>query len=180
MAAVAIETLRVAMGGAQHPFPVVSLVDRRKTPARRKQFALTRGLERVLYGVTSGRSTGAWAAHLAKHDLEDAVLVADKAAVAAGTLTQAELDAGASHVPAPCPCPRPPSGRRTWHVRLPSAPCGVRVRVPCVCMGRGPSAYRDSRMCDCGLTGSRVSPTPSPAPAVSRRACVSRCGFSRT
>lgn len=98
MATVAVETLRVTMGAAAattHPFPVVSLVDRRKTPARRKQFALTRGIERVLYGVTTSRSTGAWAAHLARHDLEDAVLVADKAAVEAEILTQAELDAGA-------------------------------------------------------------------------------------
>ena len=95
--AIAVQTLTVALRGAQHPFPVVSLVDRRaakrKTPARRKQFALTRGIERLLYGVTS-KSTGAWAAHLDKHDLEEAVLVADKAAVDAGVLLQAELDAG--------------------------------------------------------------------------------------
>ena len=66
--AIAVQTLTVALRGAQHPFPVVSLVDRRKTPARRKQFGLTRGIERLLYGVTS-KSTGAWAAHLDKHDL---------------------------------------------------------------------------------------------------------------
>ena len=91
--ALAIQTLSVSLHGAQHPFPVVSLVDRRKTPARRKQFALTRGIERLLYGVTS-RSTGAWAAHLDKHDLEESVLVADKAAVEAGVLLQDEFDAG--------------------------------------------------------------------------------------
>ena len=97
--AIAVQTLTVALRGAQHPFPVVSLVDRRKTPARRKQFGLTRGIERLLYGVTS-KSTGAWAAHLDKHDLEDAVLVADKAAVEAGVLLQAELDAGERPQPA--------------------------------------------------------------------------------
>ena len=91
--AIAVQTLTITLRGAQHPFPVVSLVDRRKTPARRKQFGLTRGIERVLYGVTS-KSTGAWAAHLDKHDLEESVLVADKAAVEAGVLLQAELDAG--------------------------------------------------------------------------------------
>ena len=107
--AVVTETLNIALRGEEHAFPVLSLVDRRKRPARRKQFALTRGIERLLYGVT-GRSTGAWAAHLDKHDHEEAVLVADKATVQEGVLTQAELDAGADP-PAQSRTPPPPFAR---------------------------------------------------------------------
>ena len=106
---IAVETLRVALRGAEHAFPIVTLTDRRKKPARRKAFALVRGIEQVLYGVTT-RSTGAFWAHLAKHDHEEAVLVADRAAVDAGVLTDAELAAGARALP----LRRPRLAHRPW------------------------------------------------------------------
>ena len=146
----ALQTLTVALHGVQHPFPVVSLTDRRKKPARRKQFALTRGIERMLYGVTS-RSTGAWAAHLDKHDLEESVLVADKVAVEAGVLLQAELDAGA--------CPRPLCRRR--RPPLPLATC----RLPSAraqCSARCAAWWTSKPEAACVARRSCRSASPSP------------------
>ena len=96
--AVPAETLTVHLGEQAHPFPTLSLVDRRgrKATWRSKVWVLVRGIERVLYGVQPGsRSTGRFATFLSSCTLRDAVLVAEKARVADATLTQPELDAGA-------------------------------------------------------------------------------------
>lgn len=93
---VPVETLTVTLRGQTHPFPTLAFVDRRgRKPWRPKTWVLVRGLERVLYGVRDcGRSTGAFANHLSKCTLADAVLVCDKASVAEETITTEELQAG--------------------------------------------------------------------------------------
>lgn len=112
MDAVAVERVAVALGGAEHPLAVLSLVDRRPRKPARKQFVLVRGIERVLYGVQEAcRSTGAFANHLAKCTMGDAVLVCDKQGVADELLTEAELAAGASHVATCCNPDAEPSPR---------------------------------------------------------------------
>ena len=94
--AVATETLSVTLSGTAHDMPVLSFVDRRgRRPHRRKQFLLVRAIERLLFGVRDGaRSTGAFAAHLSKNTLTDAVLTCERARVEDNTLTNDELDAG--------------------------------------------------------------------------------------
>ena len=115
-AAVATETLTIAHHGQEHAFPVLSFVDRRgRKPYRRKQWVLIRAVERLLFGVhESARSTGAFANHLSKCTLADAVLVCDKAAVEDETLTANEFAAGAH-----CNTPLPPP------ISLPDS-CGCR------------------------------------------------------
>ena len=94
-AAVAVETLTVALQGREERLTVLSFVDRRTRPNRRKQWLLIRSLERLLFGVGEGdRSTGAFAAHLGKCSMADAPLCCEKARVADTTITQQELDAG--------------------------------------------------------------------------------------
>ena len=104
-AAVAVETLTVALQGREEKLTVLSFMDRRTRPNRRKQWLLIRGLERLLFGVGEGdRSTGAFAAHLGKCSMADAPLCCEKARVADTTITQQELDAGEQTSPPPPPC----------------------------------------------------------------------------
>ena len=97
---VAAQTLRVTLydKGEQYDFPTLSFVDRRgRKPWRVKTWVLLRGIERILYGLQpGGRSTGAFAAHLSKCTMADAVLVASRKAVNDGVLEQEELVAGGS------------------------------------------------------------------------------------
>ena len=96
MSAVASQQFTVALGGAEEEFSVLSFIDRRgRKPHRRKQWILVRSIERLLYGVGAGsRSTGAFACHLSKCSMSDAVLCCEKACVDDGTMKQDELDAG--------------------------------------------------------------------------------------
>ena len=121
--AVAAERFTVALGGGEEMFSVLSFIDRRgRKPHRRKQWILVRSIERLLYGVGAGsRSTGAFACHLAKCSMSDAVLCCEKARVDDNTMTQEELNAGSSprcaapHLSQPDPadvahcCQPPPS-----------------------------------------------------------------------
>ena len=95
-AAVPVETIVVAMGAVEHELRVLSMVDRRgRKPHRRKQWLLVRGIERVLHGIgDSDRSTGRFALHLGKCSMAESVLVCDKAAVEAETITQEEFGTG--------------------------------------------------------------------------------------
>ena len=94
--AVATETLTLALGGEEHTLTILSFVDRRgRKPHRRKQWLLVRAIERLLFSVRDGaRSTGAYAAHLGKCSMSDAVMCCERAKVNDGTLTDAELHAG--------------------------------------------------------------------------------------
>ena len=101
-AAVAVETLTVALQGREEKLTVLSFMDRRTRPNRRKQWLLIRGLERLLFGVGEGdRSTGAFAAHLGKCSMADAPLCCEKARVDDNTITQQEFDAGQQTSPPP-------------------------------------------------------------------------------
>ena len=74
--AVAVQTLRIELGGAAHDFPVLSMLDRRKRSSVRKQWCLVRATELLLFNVQD-RSRGRFAAHLAKMSMEGGVLVAE-------------------------------------------------------------------------------------------------------
>ncbi len=104
-AAVPVESLAVTMGDTEHELRVLSMIDRRgRKPHRRKQWLLVRGLERLLHGIGAGdRSTGRFALHLGKCSMADSVLVCDKAAVEAETITQEEMDTGEASRPPPPP-----------------------------------------------------------------------------
>ena len=94
-AAVAVQQLSVSLHGREETISVLSFIDRRKNPRRRKQWLLIRHIERLLYGVEEGgRSTGAFSAHLSHCSMSDAVLCCDKACVDDGTITMEEKDAG--------------------------------------------------------------------------------------
>ena len=99
--AVPTEVLTVKLNGAEHPFPTLSMPDRRgRKPYRVKTFCLLRGIERVLFHIGDGsRSTGAFDAHLASVSMGEAQLIADRAAEKACTITEEELSAGTV-----CPC----------------------------------------------------------------------------
>ena len=102
--AVATETLAIALGGAEHNFPIFSFLDRRTRKPQRKQWVLVRAVERLLYGVTEGsRSTGRFALHLGKCSMADSVLVCDKAAIEEEVIMQDEFDAGTSSQGSHCP-----------------------------------------------------------------------------
>ena len=103
-AAVPVETIAVALGGQEHDLRVLSMIDRRgRKPHRRKQWLLVRGIERLLHGIgASDRSTGRFALHLDKCSMQDSVLVCDKAAMEAETITQEEFGTG-SHTSLPPP-----------------------------------------------------------------------------
>ena len=91
---VATENLVVEVSGIEHALSVISFVDRRKKPHRRKAWVLIRGIERLLFGVNEGcRSTGAFAAHLIKCSLDGGNLVCERARVDDGTITNDELQA---------------------------------------------------------------------------------------
>ena len=96
--AIALETLRIELGGTVHEYPILSLLDRRKRAAKRKQWCLVRATEIMLFGCHD-RSRGRFAAHLGKMSMEDGVLIADRGAVETGMLREAELEAGATHGP---------------------------------------------------------------------------------
>ena len=82
----------VALHGAEHELAVLTLPDRRDRTPRRKQFVLVRAVEQALFHVQAdGRSTGAFANHLSRCTMRDAVLVAEKRCVEAGTLTDDEV-----------------------------------------------------------------------------------------
>ena len=101
--AVPVETLTIELGRATHAFPILSILDRRgRKPYRRKQWCLIRAIEKLTHDVHQ-RSSGAFANHLSACSMADAILVAEKAAVQEGVLTQDEFDAGTT---LPCP-PRP-------------------------------------------------------------------------
>ena len=94
-AAVAVETLTVALDGREESMTVLSFPDRRSRPYRRKQWLLIRGIERLLFNVGEfNRSTGAFATHLNKCTMRHAVLCCEKARVEDQTITDAELGAG--------------------------------------------------------------------------------------
>ena len=103
-AAVPVETIAIALGGHEHDLRVLSMIDRRgRKPHRRKQWLLVRGIERLLHGIGAGdRSTGRFALHLDKCSMQDSVLVCDKAAVEAETITQEEFGTG-RHTTLPLP-----------------------------------------------------------------------------
>ena len=100
--AVAVQTLRIELGGATHDFPVLSMLDRRKRSCVRKQWCLVRATELLLFNVQD-RSRGRFAAHLAKMSMEGGLLVADRAAVEEGVLKEEELEAGEPRPPARLP-----------------------------------------------------------------------------
>ena len=100
--AVAVQTLRIELGGAGHDFPVLSMLDRRKRSSVRKQWCLVRATELLLFNVQD-RSRGRFAAHIAKMSMEGGVLVADRAAVEEGVLKEEELEAGGAPRPARLP-----------------------------------------------------------------------------
>jgi hypothetical protein len=88
-------TLVIELKGAQHPFPIISMVDRRMGKARRKTWAFVRATEQLLYNLgTSDRSTGAFKTHLDACSMEG--LVADMSAVDDRTINEAELELGAA------------------------------------------------------------------------------------
>jgi hypothetical protein len=91
--AISVHTLRIELGDVTHAFPVLSLLDRRKKPARRKQFCLVRAAEIMLFNITS-RSLGRFSSLLQSMSMEDGVLVASKTSVDAGVLTANEFDTG--------------------------------------------------------------------------------------
>lgn len=96
-APVATETVVVALGGVEHTLTTLSFLDRRDRRPRRKVWVLVRGIERVLFNVGPGdRSTGAFAAHLSACSMVDSVLTAERARVTDETITEEELQAGAS------------------------------------------------------------------------------------
>ena len=101
-----METLQIELHGATHAFPVLELRDRRKRGNPKKKWALVRATEILLFDVHD-RSRGRFAAHLAKCSMDDAVLVAERAAVNSGILTDEELGAGKK--PPPRVLPPPPS-----------------------------------------------------------------------
>ena len=90
--AVAVETIHIDIHDARFAFPVISMMDRRKAKTQRKQWALVRATEQVLYGVGTSRSTGQFSAHLQKCSMES--FVVGRAAVEDGTIKDYELDAG--------------------------------------------------------------------------------------
>ena len=92
--AVTVETLEVELGGATHAFPVIDLRDRRKRGNPKKRWALVRATELLLFDVHD-RSRGRFAAHLVRSSMDDALLVAERAAVTSGMLYESELQAGA-------------------------------------------------------------------------------------
>ena len=92
--AVTVETLEVELGGATHAFPVIDLRDRRKRGNPKKRWALVRATELLLFDVHD-RSRGRFAAHLVRSSMDDALLVADRAAVTSSLLHESELQAGA-------------------------------------------------------------------------------------
>ncbi len=92
--AVTVETLEVELGGATHAFPVIDLRDRRKRGNPKKRWALVRATELLLFDVHD-RSRGRFAAHLVRSSMDDALLVADRAAVTSSLLYESELQAGA-------------------------------------------------------------------------------------
>ena len=97
-----METLQIELHGATHAFPVLELRDRRKRGNPKKKWALVRATEILLFDVHD-RSRGRFAAHLAKCSMDDSLLVAQRAAVTSGVLTEGELGAGKKRTP-----PRPP------------------------------------------------------------------------
>ena len=97
-----METLQIELHGATHAFPVLELRDRRKRGNPKKKWALVRATEILLFDVHD-RSRGRFAAHLAKCSMDDGLLVAERAAVNSGILTDEELGAGKKRPP-----PRPP------------------------------------------------------------------------
>ena len=92
--AVTVETLEVELGSATHAFPVIDLRDRRKRGNPKKRWALVRATELLLFDVHD-RSRGRFAAHLVRSSMDDALLVAERAAVTSGMLYESELQAGA-------------------------------------------------------------------------------------
>ena len=100
-----METLQIELHGATHAFPVLELRDRRKRGNPKKKWALVRATEILLFDVQD-RSRGRFAAHLAKCSMDDAVLVAERAAVNSGILTDEELGAGKKRPPGVLPPPQ--------------------------------------------------------------------------
>ena len=92
--AVPVEWLSIDLHGVSHAFPILSIVDRRPRTASRKQWVLVRAVEKLTHGVGNIRSAGQLAKHLMDCSMEHSILVADKAAVQSGTITQDEFDAG--------------------------------------------------------------------------------------
>ena len=93
-----METLQIELHGATHAFPVLELRDRRKRGNPKKKWALVRATEILLFDVHD-RSRGRFAAHLAKCSMDDGLLVAERAAVTSGVLTEGELGAGKKRPP---------------------------------------------------------------------------------
>jgi hypothetical protein len=92
--AVPVEVVQIALRGKTHSLPILSITDRRPRTHAVKKWCLIRGIEKILFDVGETRSAGQMARVLADCSMENSILVADKAAVAAGTLLQDEFDAG--------------------------------------------------------------------------------------
>ena len=124
MSAVASQQFTVHLDGAEEQFSVLSFIDRRgRKPHRRKQWILVRSIERLLYGVGAGsRSTGAFAAHLSKCSMSDAVLCCERSRVDDGMMKQDELDAGCS---TPLPQSRSTPGPDVTFSLIPATPLSV-------------------------------------------------------
>ena len=177
--AVTVETLEVELGGATHAFPVIDLRDRRKRGNPKKRWALVRATELLLFDVHD-RSRGRFAAHLVRSSMDDALLVAERAAVTSGMLHESELQAGApsrlrgvacSHKSrgwrlSP-PLDRPPSPARSARRDAQAA----RHREPLALPQGVARAAADPRL---GLDRVR-SPRAPPASAVGRGPLLHRC-----
>ena len=111
-----LRAMHVEVKGVSLHCPVLSLVDRRTSRPRVKEWLLTKSVEQILYGPSevcfpasalpharlssphvllldvsvAQRTTGALFELLKRNSFEDAVLVCEKATVAAGTLTADE------------------------------------------------------------------------------------------
>ena len=93
-APVATKTVTVKLHGEEIDLSIVSFIDRRSRPHRRKQFVLVRAIEALCFNVGPGdRSTGAYAAHLSKCSMAQSIMTVEKALVEDKTITQEELDA---------------------------------------------------------------------------------------
>ena len=88
--AIAVECFRVEHGEG-FTMPVVSLTDRRAAGNRLVRFVFQRHLETVLYGRSEGSSGPIWKV-MNTAGIGSTTLAVNKAAVAAGTITDAEYD----------------------------------------------------------------------------------------
>jgi hypothetical protein len=111
-----VRKMHVEVRGAAVHCPVMTLVDRRSSRPRSKEWVFSTSIERILFGPNEvappstpptppcfvllvelwlpslQRTTGAFHVLLQKHSFDDAVLCCQRSAVAAGTITDEEFD----------------------------------------------------------------------------------------